>query len=276
MKAFLKYHLYDRFVLAKVYLQLQIWKKHQPILVHTMAKVGSLSVYTSLKKALPKTAIFHTHSLNVNTAQEEVRYCFDNGIYPGSRSPVFLIQEKIISKQKDYKMISLFRDPIERNISAFFDAFELYVGVKPKDYKGDLGQLETLFHKHLPYTYPLRWFDDIFFNDTKINVYDYEFNAELGHAVIKHNGIDVLIMNCYLDDGLKERLTGDFCNLKSFSLTNTNITAHKASRDLYKAFKDFIKFDEAYLEEYYSSKYAKHFFTETQRKKAIEKWLKSK
>ena len=223
---------------------------------------------------MPTTPIFHTHSLDVKTTKNEITYCFDNGIYPGSRSPVFLIHDKIMSKQRNYKIISLYRDPIERNISAFFDAFELYVGFKPEAYTGSLEHLETLFHKHLPYTYPLKWFDDNFFYDTQIDVYKYPFNAQLGHTVIQQDGKAILIMNCYLDDSLKEKLICEFCGIPNFELTNTNITENRSSGNLYKKFKAFIRFDEAYLLKCYNSKYAKHFFTEAERENAIEKWLK--
>ena len=103
MKAFLKYHIYDRLVLWEKARQLKFWKQNKPIIVHTMAKVGSLSVYSSLKKQLPKTSLFHTHSLDLNEVSENVDLCFKNGVYPGSRSPAFLIQNEIAPNRLTYK-----------------------------------------------------------------------------------------------------------------------------------------------------------------------------
>ena len=274
MKSFLKYYVLDRLTLIKKVIQLNVWKQNSPILIHTMAKVGSLSVYKSLNETLPKTPTFHTHNLDINEVQNHIDLCFENGLYPGSRSPVFIIHNQIISKNRSYKLITLFRDPIERNISAFFDAFELYVGVKPQDYKGDLETLEKLFHMDLPYKYPLQWFDEILFNDTKINVYDYPFNKELGYGLIKHENSELLLINCYIEDSLKEKLIKEFCKAPNFKLTNTNITANKKSGDLYKAFKKHIKFSKIYLKECYDSKYSKHFFTIKERNLAIKKWQK--
>lgn len=274
MKGFLKYHIYDRLVLFKKTLQLRFWKKNKPIVVHTMAKVGSLSVYSSLKKQLPKTPLFHTHSLDIDEVQKNIDLCFKNGIYPGSRSPAFLVQNQIISTGRPYKIITLYRDPIERNISAFFDAFKLYVGVKPEDYTGDMKTLEKLFHTHIPYKYPLQWFDEYLLKETRIDVYNFPFDAALGYLTIRDEPIEILIMNCYLEDNLKEKLISEFSALPNFKLENTNITAERKSGDLYRAFKNYIRFSESYLNAYYNSKYAKHFFTSTQRKKAIEKWLK--
>lgn len=135
--------------------------------------------------------------------------------------------------------------------------------------------LEKVFHECIPYKYPLQWFDDYLHNETQVDVYSYPFDAELGYLTIRQEAIEVLIINCYLKDELKEKLITEFCGLPNFKLENTNITAHRKSGELYKTFKDYIRFSEPYLNEYYNSKYAKHFFTPTQRKRAIEKWLLS-
>lgn len=120
MKKILKYYIVDYLVLWKKTIQLRLWKQNKPIIVHTMAKVGSLNVYSSLNKKLPTIALFHTHNLDVEQAKKNIALCFENGIYPSSRSPVFLIHNQIVSKHRPYKIITLYRDPIERNISAFF------------------------------------------------------------------------------------------------------------------------------------------------------------
>ena len=83
------------------------------------------------------------------------------------------------------------------------------------------------------------------------------------------------MINCCIKDGLKEQLIGEFCGVSNFKLQNTNITENGESGELYKAFKSHIRFTEDYLNEYYSSKYAKHFFTPSQRKFTIAKWLRS-
>lgn len=276
MKALLKYYILDQLILLYKELKLKLWPNHQPIIVHTMAKVGSLSVYNSLQKQKPKTTLFHTHSLDLNQMQNDIDFCFENNRYPGSRSPIAIIHNNILSQQKSFKIITLFRDPVERNISAFFDAFEIYVGMKPQAYTGNLEHLEYLFHKHLPHRYAIEWFDAHFFNDFQINIYDYTFNAKHGYGTIQQNNIKILIMNCHLKDTFKVKKIGEFCNVSNFKLVNANITAEKQSGNLYKDFKTFIRFDEGYLKTQYNSKYAKHFFTETHRIEAIKKWLKPK
>lgn len=261
-------------MLLKKAIKLKFWSAKTPVLIHTMGKVGSLSVYFSLKKHLPITPIFHTHSLNKEEIKKDVSYCFSNGVYPGSRSPVFLIHKHIINRQKPFKVITLFRDPIDRNISAFFDAFKIYVGVSPELYIGDLENLTQLFFKHLPYKYPLQWYDDYMLKDTGINVYSHSFNPEIGWEIINNNNVKTLLINCYLNDAVKEDLIEEFCGISNFKLSNTNVRSEGNASVLYKDFKNYIKFPEHYLNEVYNSKYALHFFSEEERASAIQKWSK--
>ena len=253
-------------------IKLSIFPKHKPILVFTMAKVGSLSVYFSLKKWINKESIFHIHSLNEEEVKEGVQMCFENNIYPGSKSPVFLINRKIIKKRKPYKIICLFRDPLERNVSAFFDAFELYTGTKTTDYKGDFESLKGLYHEKLKHDFPINWFEKQFFEATKINVYSYDFNKEKGYKLIKKDNIELLLINSNVDDKIKEKLISDFCDLKEFKLKNSNVSSKKEYATYYKNFKHTIRFSKEYLNKLYDSNYAQHFFSEKHIKNQIEKW----
>ena len=259
LKAFLKYYIKDNLSLLIKRVKLMLFTKKTPILIFTMAKVGSLSVYFSLKNSLKRNSIFHFHSLDEDEVNEGVKMCFDNNIYPGSKSPVFLINSKIIEKQKKVRIISLFRDPLERNISAFFDAFEFYTNSKPEKYEGSIEDLLKLFHEKLPHDYPINWFEKQFFEGLNLNVYNYGFNKDIGYQIIKNDNTEILLISSHLTDELKELLIKDFCGLKEFKLKNQNISSNKDYATLYQNFKNEANFDESYLNELYESKYVKHY-----------------
>jgi len=264
--------LKDAVLLFLENIKLIMFSKKKPILIFTMAKVGSLSVYFSLKKWTKNQAIFHIHSLDEKEVKKGIELCFKNKIYPGSKSSVFSINKKIISKGKPYKIISLFRDPLERNISAFFDVFELYTGKKPTNFNGDFKTLKRLYHEKLTHVYPLNWFEKQFFEGTKINVYDECFDKEKGFQIIDKNNVEVLLINSNMDNNQKEYLIAVFCNLKNFKLENRNISSEKEYAEYYKEFKKKMSFSTAYLNQLYGSKYAQHFFTEEYIKNQIKKW----
>jgi hypothetical protein len=202
--------------------------------------------------------------------KEGIQFCFDNNMYPGSKSPVFLINKKIINKGKPYKIISLFRDPLERNISAFFDVFELHTGENTADFKGDFETLKELYYKNLKHDFPINWFEKQFFEATNIDVYSYGFKK--GYKIIKKDNIELLLINSNVADKIKEELISDFCDLTTFTLKNRNVSSTKEYATYYKDFKNNIKFSTSYLNKLYDSKYAKHFFTEKHIKNQLEKW----
>ena len=235
-----------------------------------MAKVGSLSIYSSLKKQKLLHAVFHIHSLNSKENMENLKLCKTKGILPDSRSPITIINKYIINKNRKLKIISLVRDPMERNISAFFDAFKLYVGISPENYKGSMQELENIYHKKLPHDYAINWFEIQFFGATGINVYDFKFSFERGFNIIQSNHNEVLIIKTNIEDNLKETLLSEFCDCPNFKLINTNQT----KTELYNKFKNYAKFSETYLNNQYQSRYAHHFFSKEERNAALKRWVK--
>ncbi|MDG1790595.1 MAG: putative capsular polysaccharide synthesis family protein [Flavobacteriaceae bacterium] len=274
MRQFIKYYIKDSILLGLENIKLVLFTKKKPILVFTMAKVGSLSVYFSLKKKLSKNAIFHVHSLNEIEVKKGIQLCFQNKVYPGSKTPVFLINKKIINQKRPFKIVCLFRDPLERNISAFFDAFKLYTGKESSDYKGSLKKLKEYYDEKLNHEFPLNWFDNQFFDATNINIYDHKFDKQQGYSILKTNAIELLLINSNVSDSIKEVLIKDFCNLKSFKLKNRNLSSSKEYALLNSNFKKQTKFSKEYLDLLYHSKYASHFFTDSYIEKQIEKWRK--
>jgi hypothetical protein len=274
IKGFLKYYIIDRVVLFQKGIQLILWSKKPPILIFTMAKVGSLSIYFSLKKSVPRTTLFHIHDLNENDISKNIKLCLDNGIYPGSRSPIPLILSEVINAKRPYKIISLFRDPIERNISAFFDAFELYVGMPSEKYTGTLAELEAIYHEKLPHNYAINWFDEHLRSTTGIDIYQQPFNREEGVMNYTNGNVSVLIMNSATDDDVKAKFISNFADAKKMVIRNRNITAKSGAAELYSSFKNTIKFEKEYLDKMYQSKYAKHLFTKSYLAEAMNKWSK--
>ena len=272
MRGFVKYFVQQPIALFQS--KLRFWlSKSPPVLVFTMAKVGSLSIYNSLKT---QTSIpcFHIHTLNAEEDNLNIKECLSKGLYPDSRSPISFILNNMVVPQKPIKIISLFRDPIERNISAFFDAFELYVGIPPHEHKGDIQFLIDCYFNKLPHNYACNWFDNQFKRDTGIDVYHYNFDSAKGFKILKKENIEVLIMNSAIPNDEKEQLIKDFLSLNHFELNNTNVTSSKLSGKLYESFKTSIQFEKEHLDLLLNSAYAQHFLSKDEINASYLKWLK--
>jgi|SRR5690606_2252081 len=92
------------------------------ILIYQMGKVGSSSIYASLKaKGVPK--VFHLHRMNPETTQKMKRTFLEQNLLAQFRTEQLFetIYRKAIQRRKKVKIITLVREPISRNISAFFE-----------------------------------------------------------------------------------------------------------------------------------------------------------
>lgn len=273
MKKYLKYYLLDWITLLFKYLQLRLLKT-KPILVFTMGKVGSLSIYYALKNDW-RTPVFHVHSLSEAEQKFYEEECFKRGILPGSRSAIPMINSQILKKKRPYKIITLVRNPIDRNLSAFFEAFEYYIGTTAEKYQGSMAELEQKFYELLPHTYATDWFQDYFYQQTGVNIYDFGYDKAKKYQLISAQNIEILVMDVALDDSIKEKLVVDFTHRQLVSIDRKNVRESTAAADLYKEFKSSIRFGKNYLSGLLETQYFNHFFDEDSKLKTLQKWQNS-
>lgn len=271
MKAFIRYYSIDyiRLFISKF----RFWISNKTaVVIYSMGKVGSMSVYSSIKK---QTAIpcFHLHTLNTEEERKTEQICFENELIPDSRSTLFFLERKLLKPQRKVKLITQFRSPIERNISAFFDAFELYVGIPAERYEGNVETLIQIYHDKLPHSYAIDWFDQKFKRDTGIDVYDHDFNKEIGFKQISKDNFTVLLLNSAINNSKKEEQIGKFIHEESFVLRDVNITSATSNSKLYNEFKNTIKFNKQDLDTLLQSKYTQHFFTKAEIASSYKRWL---
>ncbi|WP_435354593.1 putative capsular polysaccharide synthesis family protein [Emticicia sp. SJ17W-69] len=272
IKKYFKYYFLDAITLIFKELQLT-FSSEKPILVFSMGKVGSLSVYFALKKYW-QYPVFHIHSLDEDEQKMYDRQCFEKGILPGSRSAIPMINRRILKKKRPFKIITLVRNPVERNISAFFEAFEYYVGIPAEKYKGTMHDLEIIYHQKMAHQYPNNWFTSHFYKQTGINIYDFAFSKVEKYQVFKHTNIEVLVLDVALADAEKEKQIEFFCGKKNIRIERKNVRETTSSAELYKKFKETIIFEKSYLDMLLETPYFNHFFDSNEKVKTERRWLK--
>ena len=223
-----------------------------------MAKVGSSSVYLSLRNVLGH-GVFHLHSLSKIDAANALKACHEAGLYPGSRSPIWILHKYLLGTDQPVKIISLIRNPLERNISALFESFEFHTGKKISNGTSQI-ELEEVFYNKIKLDYPLNWFDNQFKEGTGIDVYQHDYDPSLQHSIIREGRFEVLLMDVALSDFKKEEIIASFCGLKNFKLTNVNLRSASDSGDKYASFKSSFRLKPLYMNRIFDSKYFKHFY----------------
>jgi len=216
-------------------------QKHSPVFVFQMGKVASSSVSYSLEKYY-EGAVFHSHTFHANHHKIDIQ----------------LLYEHYQNVNQKIKIISLVREPISRNISAFFQNFKRDTGIDFKDHQYTVQEIQTVFLEKYNHDVSLIWFDEYFEKNFGIDVYSEPF-PDSGHIVFKKNDVSLLLMRHDLVDATKAKLIKEFIPLTDFELQNENVSAAKIYAETYKAFKK-LKLPQSYLDKMAQSKYMNHFY----------------
>lgn len=253
---------------------------NSPVVVYQMGKVGSSTVIQSLHQVKPSLNLYHVHYLSDSKIREvmEKTNFPHRSIAPKDHWVSRYLRRRMLKKPDErWKVISLIREPIARNISAFFqNAHWLYPDLVERSKRGDLSidELISVFLEKYPHDIPLTWFDDELNAALGIDVFKNDFLPEKGMAIYSNKRVDVLLLRMESLSNCGEKGIGDFLGIKNFRLKNANVGESKQYSSLYEAFKRVILLPESYIKHMYDSKYAKHFYTTTELESFAKKWQK--
>lgn len=241
------------------------------ILIYTAGKVGSSSIYLSLKPILKGKLLFTHRMLNHNIAKHKKHFKSLNKMPPFQQMGR-LAYNQLIKKNKPVKIITAVREPIARTISAYFQDFDMYT----KDEDLTIDQITKSIEKTYPIEDTLNWWLDEFIPVTNIDIYNQGFDREKKFEVYKQNNIEVLVFRIDLKDSDKEKLISDFLEVDNFKLVRHNETSLKSTSAINKEIKLKGKFSEAYINHLLNHKSTTTFFTEKEIEDIKFKWLRTK
>jgi len=176
-----------------------------------------------------------------------------------------------IADARALNVISLTREPVGRNVSAFFQCFERETGVAHTDARFSLDDLRSIFLSKYNHDLPLEWFDLNIQANFGIDVFAMPFPQE-GVCVYERSNVQLLVIRSEIADEAKSRAIGAFLGLPAFQLINTNIGEEKDYGGTYRAFKREIKLPTEYVERMCASKYFRHFYGDETRAAVRAKW----
>ncbi|MCD4669533.1 MAG: putative capsular polysaccharide synthesis family protein [Actinomycetia bacterium] len=247
--------------------------RQRMVLVHTMGKVGSSSIANTL--SINNVPFMHTHFLTFIrrgsyfvVPKRSIIQCIHDVLKSIQQKIKIWIWFQYTVKRNGLSIISLIREPISRNISAFFEQAE-YVDV---DWQNKtLEELHAMFWEKANHDTPLIWFDKEIKKLFGIDVYSYPFNKEKGWIIIKKGNISLLIIQMEKINDLSNIL-GQFLGIKNIIINNTNRSSKKQYAGLYKEFNRKISIPRSYLDRMLYSRYTMHFYSNRQIKKWYDKY----
>ncbi len=241
------------------------------VLVYQMGKVGSSSIYEGLLRE-GLSNVYHCHRINpTNIEKVDKAHEAKGNIIKEGRLGLRL-HRRIRRNQISLRVITCVRMPVDRNISALFENYGMFSGVSVGAFPEDIASVRKLFLDNYDHDVPLEWFDVELKPVTGIDVYEYEFPHDVGHAVIRSHNTSVLIIKCELPDCEKERVIKSFLNLDSFSIKRRNVGIQKRYGALYKKILSKLRLPDDYVERMCNAKYTKHFYSDIEIGEMRNRW----
>ncbi len=269
--------LFPKSILKKIKGQLKALK-HYPlsakrpyIVVYSMGKVGSSTVYATLKKHFLSTDVDHVHFLSDSYLKEKL---------PGSNHTHhidhgFEVRDKInaaIKAGRPVKLISIVREPIKREISNFFQNSFDFIQGELSDYSNEALFLE--FEKKVNFNYILNWFDEEFKPFTTIDIYTQPFDHDKGFTVIRDANFEVLLLRLEDLNRIFSKAFETFLEKKITSLEMANESQKKKGvADSLRFIKNKFRLQKEMVDTVYASKYMTHFYRDDEIEHFEEKWL---
>lgn len=264
-----------------------------PILVYTMGKVGSTSITRALNENPEGASVYHVHFLTDYRLKqlEQARKPFFRTQYHRRITKTWEAQyvAELIRQnagKRKFKVISLVRDPVARNIADYFQHLDLVETADNQlkassywynfEYTFDPDDIDVVidrFFHHFDHTASLEFFDAEMKAVLKEDVYATPFPKEKGYTIFSNDLADILVLRL---ENLRECAVPaleEFLNLRGATVYNSNVGEQKKYSRLYTAFKQRIRFSEDYLERIYGSRMARHFYSDDELEKFREKWL---
>jgi len=282
-----------------VYKRRRELNKHNrpPLIVFQMGKVGSKTISKSLKALNSDIKIYHTHLLTMTRIRETERrrkkYFRTVKQSYLQRCWLNLFLHKQISKglnDKKWKIITLTREPVGRNISTFFENLEIkclnangkyniksdYYNIDSIIVKEDnLRELVDFFFSKLNHSSPLEFFDNQLNKVFNVDIYANEFPKSKGYKIYRTLKADILLIRVEDLNKVAKQAFREFLDIDDFALIDVNVSAEKNYALLYKAFKEKINLPESYLDKLYCSKYMRHFYSIEEINNFRSKWSKT-
>ena len=267
--------------------------KKPPLLIYQMGKVGSKTIRSTLQASNLDRSVYHVHLLTPDRIEKLEA---ERREYLGTEKEHLLKhiwQYQYLRKQmandstsERWKIVTLTREPISRNISTFFENLEVAsldadhrYGIR-SDYYGfeialdveNIDELVRLFFERLYHDRPLVFFDEELKTVFGVDVFASEFPVSRGYKIYEGERADVLLVRLESLDRCARDAFNEFLGIEDFALVNTNVGSDKAYSSLYERYKESIALPQAYIDRMYNSKYVRHFYSDEEIAGFRAKW----
>jgi hypothetical protein len=229
-------------------------ERRTPVFIYQMGKVASSTLFRSLAMQYPGV-VLRSHKFAADYGHWKVRRFY----------------RWVLAEARRLNVISLVREPVSRNVSAFFQNFERDAGQPYQEGAFSTDELKALFLERFNHGEPLDWFENHISRHFGIDVYTTPFPGGASATYVQAN-IRLLIVRVEAEDDAKIRAVKEFLGMPEFHLLPANISATKAYAEGYRAFRKGVKLPAEYVAWMCDSRYCRHFYSEEEIEAIRGRW----
>lgn len=246
----------------------------EAVVVHQFGKVGSSTLDEALR-SLRRWPVYQTHVLRPGhrfLTRDQPRPPRGRPDLPPHAVRSREVWERYVEPGRPIAVITPVREPVSRNISAFFQNLYRHPELDPSRRSTDVDAYVQAFLAELDPTQPGAWFERQYEPAFGVNVYDHPFDAERGWGVIDAGRRRYLLLQCELDDAVKAQAVCSLLDLPRLTLKPRNVGDSKDYARVYAAFKRRLMLPREYLDAVLTTRYATHFYSDEQREAVRRRW----
>lgn len=255
---------------------------NEVILIYQQGKVASRSIAASIEKSsnlntLKKHSFYNHITKSLFKNYKSTDYYLKQVVNNFKKIKTKIILE-LLKRNEKLKIITLVREPISRNISFYFQDFQIPLmdlnchNDNTKVKNTNLDKLISDFYKNFNHFQGVNWFDNEIKRSFNIDVFDYRFNKDGGVSIIEDKNLQIMIIKLEKIKKVESNI-GDFLGVNNFQLLKKNMSQKKWYNGIYNKFKSEILINNEYINELYDSKYMKHFYSENEINLFKEKYM---
>ncbi|MCB0397925.1 MAG: hypothetical protein KDD36_14835 [Flavobacteriales bacterium] len=236
-------------------------------LVYTMGKVGSTSLYDSLRFEYPFLSVHHIHFLTEEGVANQLAYTQSQPLIEVVKRQVKAIRS--VWDRSVWVVITLVRDPMARDISDIGEAISVE-NIDPASV--NVQYLKERFDA-FDHQYALRWFREELNKQLQLDVFNTPFDHKKKYSVYRFPKGHLIVLRLEdLADTASPALK-EVAGLKLKRTTRANTSAQKQYLEALKNLSEHLTLTPEKYQEVYENDYAEHFYTPEERRNFAKRWV---
>jgi hypothetical protein len=263
------------------------------VIVYQMGKVASHTVLRALQRAAPdRLALFHVHFMmpdQIDYWWRQAEQAFGGSARIPSSIWRSVATARVLSRRLRHpssrrcRIVTLTRDPVARNVSAFFTMQPWWppglaeqcrvLAAGPQRGSDLVAAVRDAFFRAFPFhDLPLTWFSTDLGPFANVDPFATPFPHERGYQIVRTGSADVLVLRTEDLARCARPALAEFLGIDVGSLARENDACNAWYHPAYEALRSALRPPDQYLDRMYESTYARHFYSEAERTVFRRRW----